>query len=175
MPIYRKHKRKSFRSKEAGFTLIEMVIVLVLASILGIFVFGTLTKCLVAQRNMQNRKERSDDAIMALERINRDFREADWIYSTVTNRLMFRKKITSSADRTDLFIKYQRNTTTNVLTRHSDTSVGASGASTIGDIIATNVSFFKAGKNSFQRAKIELEFDDGSDWTSYIFYRNFGL
>lgn len=174
MQVNRKHKRKSSRSGEAGFTLIEMVIVIVLASILGIFVFGVLTKCLDAQIDMQKRKVRSDDAIRALERINREFREAKDLWWAVNDFLIFDKKITSSSD-TNLSIKYQLNTVTNTLTRYSDTSAGAVWASTTGDVIATNVTAFECSTFLNQRAKIRLEFEDGSDWETNIFRRNFGL
>ncbi len=170
--IHRKHKHRSSRSGEAGFTLIEMIIVIVLTSILGIFVFGALTKCLVAQIEMQKRKERSDDAIMALERINREFREANTDYFVITNLLMFDKRITSSAD-SNLSIKYQLNSGT--LTRYSDTSPGAVYFSTTGEVIATNVTAFECSTFTNQRAKIRLEFADGSDWETNIYHRNFGL
>ncbi len=173
MPIlHRKHKRKSSRSGEAGFTLIEIIIVMVLASILGIFIFGVLTKSFVAQRSMQVRKERSDDAIITLERINREFREAKQLWFVINNLLMFDKKITSSAD-TNLSIKYQL--TANTLTRYSDTSAGAVWGSTTGDVIATNVSAFECSTFLNQRARIRLEFTNGSDWETNIFRRNFGL
>ncbi len=174
MPIHRKHKRKSSRSGEAGFTLIEMVIVIVISSILGIFIFGVLTKCLVAQREMQVRKERSDDAIMTLERINREIREGVELKTTTVNYLIFRKRITSSAD-PDLWIKYYRDPATSILTRHSDEDMMDVIFSATGDVIARNVSFFKAGNNTSQKTKIDLIFTDGSDWTSYIFRRNIGL
>ncbi len=174
MPIHRKHKRKSSRSGEAGFTLIEMVIVVVLASILGIFVFGVLNKCLSAQIDMQRRKERSDDAILSLERINREIREANTIPLALTDLLLFTKRITSSAD-TNLSIKYQLNTATNTLIRFSDTSAGAVFASTTGDVIATNVTGFICSTFMNQRTRIRLEFQDGSDWETNIFRRNLGL
>ena len=72
MPINRKHKRQYTKDGEAGFTLIEMVIVIVLASILGVFIFGVLTKSLSAQIAMQKRKERADDAVLILEKISRE-------------------------------------------------------------------------------------------------------
>lgn len=172
MRIHRKHK--STRSGEAGFTLIEMIIVIVISSILGTFIFGVLTKCLVAQRNMQARKERSDDAIQALERINREFREANVLGTATNNYLIFQKKVTSSGD-ANLWIKYQRNTVTNILTRHSANSQLNVAMSTTGDIIATNVTGFICSNNLNQKTKIELVFAGGSDWETNIFRRNFNL
>jgi prepilin-type N-terminal cleavage/methylation domain-containing protein len=174
MQIHRKHKQKSTRSGEAGSTLVEMIIVIVISSILGTFIFGVLTKCLVAQRDMQVRKERSDDAIQALERINREFREANVLYYAVTNYLIFQKRITSSAD-ANLWIKYQRNTLNNTLVRYSASSYANILASTTGDTIATDITDFICSNNLNQKTKIVLAFDRGSDWETNIFRRNFGL
>ncbi len=174
MQIHRKHKHKSTRSGEAGFTLMEMIIVIVISSILGIFILGALTKCLVAQRDMQVRKERSDDAVQSLERINREFREANILYFAVTNYLIFQKKITSSTD-ADLWIKYQRDTVANTLIRHSASSYANVLASTTGDIIATNVTGFICSNNLNQKTRIALTFDQGSDWETNVFRRNYGL
>ncbi len=174
MPIHRKHKHKSSRSGEDGFTLIEMVIVIVISSILGTFVFGVLTKCLVAQRNMQVRKERSDDATQALERINREFREANVLYFAVTNYLIFQKKITSSSD-TNIYIKYERDTATSTLIRHSADTYANVLASATGDVIATNISGFFCSNNMNQKTVIKLVFADGSDWETNVFRRNYNL
>lgn len=172
MQIHKKHK--STQSGEAGFSLIEMVIVIVISSILGTFILGTLTKCLVAQRDMQVRKERSDDAIQSLERINREFREANTLYFAVTNYLIFQKRTSSSAD-TNLWIKYQRDTGTNTLIRHSASSYAGVLSSTAGDIIATNITAFNCSNNLNQKTRIALTFDQGSDWETNVFRRNFGL
>jgi type II secretory pathway pseudopilin PulG len=71
----RKCKRKKQRvpkGGEAGFTMVELVLVIVLTSILGMFGFQILTNSLLAQRNMQVRKEHSDDAVLVLDRISRE-------------------------------------------------------------------------------------------------------
>ncbi len=147
---------------------------LVISSILGIFILGTLTKCLVAQRDMQVRKERSDDAVQSLERINREFREANTLYFAVSNYLIFQKKTTSSTD-ANLWIKYQRDTATNTLIRHSANSYANILTSITGDIIATNVTAFNCSNNLNQKTRIALTFDQGSDWETNVFRRNYGL
>jgi prepilin-type N-terminal cleavage/methylation domain-containing protein len=88
MPINRKHKRQYTKDGEAGFTLIEMVIVIVLASILGVFIFGVLTKSLGAQIAMQKRKERADDAVLVLEKISREVKQANTINNAGSNILI---------------------------------------------------------------------------------------
>ncbi len=166
---------------EAGFTLIEMVMVLVLASILGVFIFGTLTKCLVTQVTMQKRKERNDDAILSMEKMNRELREAkgDNFYAGNVDGvpvLVFEKNVTSSTD-TNTFIKYALNVPEKRLMRQSVATVGAIPwfVHNTGDVIATNVVFFWSKDISHQGINIGLKFDDGSDWQTNILRRNLSL
>jgi type II secretory pathway pseudopilin PulG len=65
-----KRKQRAPKGGEAGFTMVELVLVIVLTSILGMFGFQILTNSLLAQRNMQVRKEHSDDAVLALNKIS---------------------------------------------------------------------------------------------------------
>ncbi len=164
---------------EAGFTLIEMVIVTVLVSILGIFIFGVLTKCLVAQRNMQVRKERSDDAVQSMDKINRELREASVIWSALGDRLLFQKSSTSSID-PNLYVMYIRDTTSRTLRRQSDadgTGFVYPWDSTLGSVIATDISGFTStfGSNSWLTLQYEFDFDNdgsGSEWVTYVLPRN---
>ena len=165
---------------EAGFTLIEMIMVIVLTSILGTFIFQVLTKSLGAQIAMEKRKERSDDANLILEKISRELKEATTINSTGSNILVFEKNITSSTD-TNTFVKFVRNTSTNRVRRQSATSVGAlPGDSTSGDIVAENVTVFNSSTqqaygSSLNLIQIDLNFDEGVPWRTKIFPRNYGL
>ncbi len=178
MPINKKYGRKSPQVGEAGFTLVEMIIVIVISSILGVFVLGVLTKCLVAQINMQERKEMSDEAIMSLERMNRELREAKAIVYAGNNTLMFEKNITSSTD-TNLFIRYVRDLPTDRVMRQSavdlDNLRALWGNSTAGTAIATNVSYFYCLDITNEDVSLELSFTDGSDWQTSVFPRNYFL
>ena len=186
MPMNRKHKRKNTQGAEAGFTLIELIIVIALASILGTFVFSIISKSLASQINMQERKVRSDDAVLSLERIGRELREARDITSHGNNILIFEKKITSSTD-ANTFIRYVRNTSTNRLMRQSAaTLAGLPGNSTSGNIVAENITVFSCSKQSnylspLEAIEIDLTCDDPNDnapgavWKTKIFPRNYGL
>lgn len=174
IPFNRENERQSSRSGEAGFTLIEMIIVIVLSSILGTFIFGVLTKSLTAQRNMQVRKERSDDAVLVLERISREVREANSINSVGSNKIIFKRADTGKA------VKFIRNTSTNRLRRQSAADVPSlPGNSSSGNIVAENVTYFEsyslAVGGSNPRVWIKLQFSDGSDWETKIYPRSFGL
>ena len=178
MPINKRCRHKSPQEGEAGFTLIEMIIVIVISSILGIFIFGVLTKCLVAQRDMQVRKERADDAIQVLEKISREVREAKTINSTGSDILIFEKNVTSSTD-TNKFVKFIRNTSTNRLRRQSAaTLAGLPGNSTSGDIIAENVTEFNVSAEAGidgNRVVIDTALSSGSEWETKIYPRNYSL
>ena len=183
MQINRKHKQcQHTQDGEAGFTLIEMIIVIVLTSILGIFIFQVLTKSLGSQIDMQTRKERDDAAIMVLEKIGREVKEAKTINSTGSNILIFEKNVTSSTD-TNTWVRYVRNTATNRLRRQSATTFGdLPGNSTSGNILAENVIEFSVDAQTHygssvgvEMITIDVELADGSDWMTRIYPRNYGL
>ena len=171
----RKHKRQNTQGTEAGFTLIELIIVLTIASILGTFVFSIITKSLAAQINMQKRKERSDDAVLSMERMNRELRETKDIVFAGNNMLLFEKNISSSTD-TNRFILYVRDIPTDRVMRQSAATVGGfPGNSTSGSVIATDVWYFYSVDVSNSRVFLELKFTDGSNWQTRVFPRNYGL
>jgi len=175
MPINKRSRHKSPRSGETGFTFIELIIVLVIASILGIFTFQTITKCLASQINMQNRKERSDDAISSMERMNREIREAKTIFYANTDILYFKKNVPSGTD-TNTLVLYVRNPTTRKVMRQSAVTQGdLPGNNTSGDVIASEVSLFYAVDNNLTGVTIKLKFTDGSSWQTNSFPRNYGL
>jgi prepilin-type N-terminal cleavage/methylation domain-containing protein len=184
MPMNRKHNRQNTQGAEAGFTLIELIIVITIASILGTFVFSIITKSLVAQINMQRKKERSDEAVLSLERISRELGEATAINSTGDNILTFQKKldpddvtksITSSTDKNP-FIRYARDTSTNILWRQSATTdAGLPSDSTPGNIVAENVDVFKSSGSNLNAIEIDLTFANGSVWKTVVFPMNYGL
>ncbi len=175
------HNNKKYRCRppqtgEAGFTLIEMLMVIVISSILGLFVFGILTKCIVAQRDMQVRKESNDDALRSMDKINRELREAFRAtnLTAVNNMLKFEKKITSCADDNE-FVRYARIGTT--LTRVSG-STTINGPYNTSSVIATNVSKFVPNQVFGGWVSIDFEFEsesgagDGSHWITNVLPRN---
>ncbi len=180
MPMNRKHKRQNTEGAEAGFTLIELIIVIALASILNTFIFSIITKSLAAQINMQERKVRSDDAVMSLERIGRELREATNINNISSNQLIFEKNVTSSAD-ANKFVKFVLNPSTNELRRQSATTYGGlPGNNTSGDLVARFVTGFSSSQqanygSSLKAVVLNLTFDSGSVWRTKVFPRNYNL
>lgn len=183
MPINKRCRHKSPQVGEAGFTLIEMIIVIVLASILGTFIFQVLTKSLGAQIAMQTRKERADDAVMVLEKISREITEAKEVTvpvdntSSNTSTLTFEKNVTSGFD-TNVHVKYMLDAGTNKIMRYSaNLASGLSGAT--GIVVAENVSSFavtkEPGGGAEDRIVLSLDFTNGSQWQTKIYPRNYGL
>jgi len=165
---------QSTQNGEAGFTMTELVIVLVLTSILGIFIFQITTSSLKTFITMRPRKERADDAVLVLDKISREVRAANDINSTGSNLLIFKRADTGKA------VKYIRNTATNRLRRQSAADVASlPGGNSSGNIVAENVSVFncssEAGSGSINRIVIDLQFSDGSDWETKIYPRSYGL
>ena len=170
----RQDECQSTQNGEAGFTMIELVIVLVLTSILGIFIFQIVTSSLKTFVTMRTRKERADDAVLVLDKISREVRAANSINNTGNNLLIFKRADTGKA------VKYIRNTATNRLRRQSAADVASlPGSNSSGNIVAENVSVFncssEAGSGSINRIVIDLKFADGSDWETKIYPRNNGL
>ena len=165
---------QSTQNGEAGFTMTELVIVLVLTSILGIFIFQITTSSLKTFITMRTRKERADDAVLVLDKISREVRAANDINSTGSNLLIFKRADTGKA------VKYIRNTATNRLRRQSAADVASlPGGNSSGNIVAENVSVFncssEAGSGSINRIVIDLQFSGGSEWETKIYPRSYGL
>jgi prepilin-type N-terminal cleavage/methylation domain-containing protein len=173
-PINRKSGCQSTQNGEAGFTMIELVIVLVLTSILGTFVFQIVTGSLNTLITMRKRMERSDDAVLVLEKISREVRAANTINNAGSNILIFKRADTGKT------VKFIRNTSTNRLRRQSAADVASlPGSSSSGNIVAENVSTFEcsseAGSGSIDRVKIDLQFFKGSEWETKVYPRNYDL
>lgn len=177
-PINRKKGRHSTQKGEAGFTMIELVIVLVLTAILGTFVFQIVSNSLNTVITMRTRKERADDAVLVLEKISREVKESKAINSFGNDILIFEKNITSSAD-TNKFVKFIRNTTTKILRRQSAVDEASlPGNSTSGNVVAENVTVFNSSGEAGSidnRIVITLELSNGSEWETKIYPRNYGL
>ena len=164
-----KNESQSTQNGEAGFTMIELVIVLVLTSILGIFVFQIVTSSLNTLITMRKRKERADDAVLVLEKISREVRSANDITSVGSNILIFKRADTGTA------VKFIRNSGTNRLRRQSAADVASlPSSSSSGNVVAENVSVFTSS-NTGGLIALDLQFFSGSEWETKVYRRNYGL
>jgi prepilin-type N-terminal cleavage/methylation domain-containing protein len=171
MQIRRKYRCQSTQGGEAGFTFIEMIIVMVLASILGIFLLQIVTKSLSAQIAMQKRKERADDAVLVLERISREVREAKSVSVDTTNDILkFEKNIPVGED-TNEWVRFVLDSS-NLMRQSAGTDTALNNLdSDSGNILAKNVSSFSVSEDS-NVIYLVLEFSSGSHWQTRVFPRN---
>ncbi|HHT9117585.1 MAG TPA: PulJ/GspJ family protein [Candidatus Hypogeohydataceae bacterium YC38] len=148
---------------QAGFTLIEVIIVVVLTSILGSYTFYILSGSTRTFATMATRKERADDAVLALEKISREVRDAKTVSTATGSTLTFTKKNAVGAD-TSTNITYIL--ASNELRRQS--TAGTS-------VVAKNVSSFSVSQEASNRVSISLAFSSGSSWQTRVSIRNSGL
>ncbi len=153
-------KYKSPQDGEAGYTLVELILVIVLLSILGVFSFQILTQCLLTQRDLQVKKEKSDDTVLAMEQISRELKYAKSPINVATNDVLgFEKLIMDAANE---YVLYARRIATKQMVRLSMQSTGnnvndhaalVALSASQGEVVAQNVSTFQptlAGSISLQ-------------------------
>ena len=177
---------------ESGFTMVELVIVMVLVSILATFIFQIITNSLQTMRDMRNRKERGDDAVMLMEKISRETKESMSIWAAGAHplwgdtQLVFQKNVTSSTDPLTM-VRYIWDNAgvdpTYTLRRVSAVSYMSTIPilSTTGSIVAENVSNFTPTLVNgslgapYYLLHIALGFTNGSDWETEVYPRNYQL
>ncbi len=170
--MLRKHRRKNTEGGEAGFTLVELIIVIVLSSLLGVFGFRMLAQTLIAQQNIQSRKEHSDDAVLALDKISRELRLANTIHTATTDKLEFVKF--DSVVAAGIYVLYERDAGTDQLLRYEATSTGVPGTDETtaktagGSIIAAEVDEFASDTSG----NLSLEFDGENARQTSVYVRN---
>lgn len=150
---------------QAGFTLIEVIIVVILTGILGTFTFYILSGSTRTFANMATRKERADDALLALEKISREVRDASSVSTASGSTLAFTKKNAVGVD-SSTTISYTLSS--GVLERYGN--VGGTSA-----IVAKNVSSFTVSQEASNRITMSLAFSSGSSWQTKVSIRNGGL
>lgn len=156
-----------------GFTLIEVIMVLVLASILGVFTFQYLTSSVLAFRTHSVRKEKSDDAVLALDRMSREIRDAKLSTVVITSpgtspsTITFTRKNTTNMQDASTAVTFTLDTASKELRRQS-----AAGTS----ILAKNVQGFTASKDvTTGIITLAVKFLPASrtiDWQTTVYPRN---
>ncbi|ODS30398.1 MAG: hypothetical protein SCARUB_04496 [Candidatus Scalindua rubra] len=175
-PINKNHRCESPQGGEAGFTLVELIISIVLVSIAGLFIFQIVSQSISVYAKMSSRKERADNAVLSLERMSREIRDAKNIVSAGSNKLTFEKKEAAEGKDSHKKVKFILNTSTNKLMRQSASSDGSLPAdNTSGNVLAMNVESFTATKDGKNRVVVKLEFIDGSQWRTTVYPRNYNI
>ncbi len=130
-------------SMRKGFTLIELIIVIVISSMVSVFTFSFIYNSIQAYRLMRIQRQLYQEASYALERITRELRDASYNINS-TGGISFTKAHQTPAD-ANTFVRYYQSGTS--LFRCSDSLSGLiclvnPGSSPTNKPISNNVSTF---------------------------------
>lgn len=117
MKMYKDSRNERFEELNIrGFTLIEIILVIVILSIISVVTIHFLVNGLKTYVMMVNQKNLSDEARLALERICRDIRDAQQILTppsgTSGNMISFQRSHPTFGDIAGEMISYRLNGTT---------------------------------------------------------------
>ncbi len=171
--MFRKYKRKKTKREESGFTMVELMVVIVLSSFLGTFGLNILAQSLVAQKNMEVRKAHSDDAVLTLGKINRELGQAKTpIHKFGMDEMGFEKVVWDG----NLYVLYRQ--VADEVLRLETASTGDNDTdyitvlTTIPAVVARDVSTFDF-QLSGNRGDVSLLFNgEGDNRTTSVFIRN---
>lgn len=126
-----------------GFTLIELILVIVIGSIVSVFTFSFIYNSIQTYRIMRTQRQLHQEGSYALERITRELRDASYSIN-IAGGISFMKAHQTPAD-TNAFIRYYQSGTS--LFRCSDAVFGlvclfSPGSSPTNKLIGTNISTF---------------------------------
>jgi prepilin-type N-terminal cleavage/methylation domain-containing protein len=132
-----------------GFTLIELILVIVISSIVGICTFSFIYNSIQTYRLMKTQGQLHQEGSYALERISRELRDASYGLN-IAGGISFLKAHQTPAD-TNTFVRYYRSGSS--LYRCSDASLGlvclfSPGSSPTNKLLCANVSVFTIQRNT---------------------------
>lgn len=144
-----------------GFTLIEIIIVIVVLGVLSIFGFSFISTAVHTYSMMEKQKGLFDQATMVMERISRELRDAESITTATGSTLEFTKSHGTDED-SDTSISFEL----------SGTTLQRLGTDTVN--LADNVTAFTV-TNSSNEITISLTLESGEaniTLQSYIYPKN---
>jgi len=77
--------------KAKGFTIIELIVVIIILGVVGIFTFQFLASGIQTYITMQRQKDLLDEGRLCLERMSREIRDAKQILATSNNHIRILK------------------------------------------------------------------------------------
>lgn len=77
--------------KAKGFTIIELIVVIIVLGVVGVFTFQFLASGIQTYITMQRQKDLFDEARLCLERMSREIRDAEQILATSNNHIRILK------------------------------------------------------------------------------------
>jgi prepilin-type N-terminal cleavage/methylation domain-containing protein len=84
--------------KAKGFTTIELIVVIVVLGVVGVFTFQFLASGIQTYITMQRQKDLFDEARLCLERMSREIRDAEKILATSNNHIRIQKSHDTTYD-----------------------------------------------------------------------------
>jgi len=152
-----RNPKSEIRNLERGFTLIEIVIVIVILSIVSVITIYFLVSSLKVYTMTVNQKTLFDEGKLALERMCRDIRDAKSITAPAAggsgNTITFLRGNLTAQDVADESITFQ-------LTGSNLQKVKASPSTT--SILAENVSAFTVTRDTSNEIKLQLTLSLGT-------------
>jgi prepilin-type N-terminal cleavage/methylation domain-containing protein len=132
-----------------GFTLIELILVIVISSIVSVFTFAFIYNSIQTYRIMRTQRQLHQEGSYALERITRELRDASYSLN-IAGGISFLKAHQTPAD-TNSFVRYYRSGSS--LYRCSDASLGLvclfnPGSSPTNKLVARNMASFTVQYNA---------------------------
>jgi prepilin-type N-terminal cleavage/methylation domain-containing protein len=126
-----------------GFTLIELILVIVISSIVSVFTFSFIYHSIQTYRIMRTQSQLHQEGSYALERLTRELRDASYSLD-IAGGISFLKAHQTPAD-TNSFVRYYRSGSS--LYRCSDNSLGLvclfnPGSSSTNKLVARNIASF---------------------------------
>jgi prepilin-type N-terminal cleavage/methylation domain-containing protein len=131
-----------------GFTLIELILVIVISSIVSVFTFSFIYHSIQTYRIMRTQSQLHQEGSYALERLTRELRDASYSLD-IAGGISFLKAHQTPAD-TNSFVRYYRSGSS--LYRCSDNSLGLvclfnPGSSSTNKLVAENIASFSIQHN----------------------------
>ena len=107
---------------EKGFTLIELIMVIILISTLGMFCFGYVLSYLQVNVDSSSQKEIVDEAKIAMELMTREIRQATatTVVEVINTSITFDRAATYGEDTDLIGIVYSYNGASDILERQSN-------------------------------------------------------
>jgi prepilin-type N-terminal cleavage/methylation domain-containing protein len=84
--------------KAKGFTIIELIVVIIVLGVVGVFTFQFLASGIQTYITMQRQKDLFDEARLCLERMSREIRDAEQILATSNNHIRILKSHDTAYD-----------------------------------------------------------------------------
>ena len=133
-----------------GFTLIEIIIVIIVLGVLSVFGFSFISTAVHTYSKMEKQKSLFDQAVMAMERISRELRDASTITTATGSTLAFTKSHGTPQETSTYDIRFRLSS--NTLQRIGSTAPAAVD-------LADNVSAFTV-TNSSNEITISLTLEE---------------